>query len=803
MKALPKAILCVLIILLVVLSGCFGGDDDSDKSGDKKDDVPEETGTLTVLSVEAVYNDDPKLSMGSNYKLDGFTLDLTTEQYQLPLDTADIQNFNDVKSKLGMDSSQQSVLKTNGFVIIDFNDEDDIVEPYKYLKENEVPIFVTSDTVLHLYHIQFDETLKSIEENEFFDDLIDMSLAMMERSEQDYSSFSDSTLKEAARRNTAYFAVALELLQTPTEGYDEDDERAKIEQWNEENPWDTKTFEPVRDVSYTVPDYVTEEVAEELDQITAHSGFLPSPIFHYTEDYSQYVPRGHYTRSEELKRFFKSMMWYGRMAFLLKGSDVYGPAGDALISEEDADIATIGASLISVELTEVKANSEGGTDVYASDIWNRLYAVTAFFVGLADDLTPYEYLDAVKTVFGTELTAADLADDEKLLELKAELAELRSPEIYGGTGNVVIYPPITKEKLDEVLEKTKGMRFMGQRFVPDSYIFQNLVAPTVGPYTGTEEPFTMEYTLVGPERCFPRGLDVMAVMGSERALEILEEDGDTDYVGTNTSYDKQLELLQAEFNEFDAADWNRNLYWSWLYTLDALLKDYDEGYPTFMKTEAWQDKELQTVLASWSELRHDTILYAKQSYTPKLEGAVEEPEPVVGYVEPVPEFYARILALTQMTREGLDSLEVISDTERSRLENLETVISRLLDIAKDELQNKELSEDDYEFIRNFGENLEGIVTGVDSDGLETTMVADVHTDCNTNQVLEEGVGYVDLIVVAYKLPDGRILTGAGPVFSYYEFKHPMNDRLTDESWKDMLESGTEPARPDWTSSIVA
>ena len=35
------------------------------------------------------------------------------------------------------------------------------------------------------------------------------------------------------------------------------------------------------------------------------------------EDYSQYIPRGHYTRSEELKKYFKAMMWYGRLTFRL------------------------------------------------------------------------------------------------------------------------------------------------------------------------------------------------------------------------------------------------------------------------------------------------------------------------------------------------------------------------------------------------------------------------------------------------------------------------------------------------------
>ena len=226
-----------------------------------------------------------------------------------------------------------------------------------------------------------------------------------------------------------------------------------------------------------------------------------------------------------------------------------------------------------------------------------------------------------------------------------------------------------------------------------------------------------------------------------------------------------------------------------------------------MNTTAWLDKELQTALASWTELRHDTILYAKQSYTPILETAVPpgpEEKPMVGYVEPVPEFYSRILALTTMTRTGLSALNVLNQTETYRLTSLEGILQRLVNISTDELEGTELGESDYSFIRNFGDQLDKVITGVNDKGKETTMVADVHTDTNEpQQVLEEGVGYVDLAVVAYKVPDGRIIIGAGPVFSYYEFKQPMNDRLTDEQWKEMLQQGQAPSRPSWTASFIA
>ena len=795
MKA--KLLISLTLIGIILMSGCA---------------APKPPPTLSIPSVAAGDISNPKLALVSSYKIEGFSVTLASPSYSLPLALTKITNSAEIESRFQLGENQKGLLQKNGFVVIPWHG-DDIVEPYKTMKEWEVPIFVTSDTLLHLYHIQFNEILKRIEEDEFFNQLIDMSQAMLDRAIQDYKGFADSDLKEAARRNVAYFTVALKLLQTPTEGYDEAKLKAEIEQWNREHPYDKKEFKPIRKVSFSIPGYVKNEVNEEIKNIEEHKDFKPSAIFNsntdcmcdlpccYCEDYTQYIPRGHYTRSEALKRYFKAMMWYGRMAFLLKGgeeSDCTALEGP-LITEEDANLATIQASLISAELPNVQVDSS-----IAQEVWDRIYSVTSFFVGTADDLTPYEYLSALEKVFGTEFDTSLLTSNESLLALKAELAQMRNPEIYGGSGICVVYPPITREKLYECLAKTKGMRFMGQRFVPDSYMFQNLVSPAVGMYVGDDEPFTMKMTMAGPARCFPRGLDVMAILGSERAYQILKEEGDTEYKGKDTSYDKQLSELKSQFDEFDIADWNRNLYWAWLYALQPLLEEFGEGYPTFMQTQAWQDKELQTALASWTELRHDTILYAKQSYTPGIVGIPPQPKPVVGYVEPVPEFYSRMLALTSMTKEGLAQLNALSGEERSRLESLERLLGRLIDISRNELENKELDEADYEFIRNFGEELDSIVAGVEAEGKETTIVADVHTDTNPpRQVLEEGVGYVNLILAAYKLPDGRILIGAGPVLSYYEFKHPMAERLTDEKWREMLEQRNAPERPIWISSFYA
>jgi len=704
--------------------------------------------------------------------------------YTLPLNPDKTTNYADISSKLPMMQSVLDLLKKNGFAVMNYGQIDDIVKPYKDLKEKGVPIFVTSDTLLHLYHIQFDETLKNIEEKEFFPDIVKMSKAMMTKSMEHYNAFTGD-LKEAARRNAAFFAVGLKLL----------------------------------DPSSQIPAPVAKEVQWELDHIAEHKGFPGSPfniadikkvednaVFRYMEDYSQYVPRGHYTRSENLKKYFKAMMWYGRMTFILKGMEPHGPMSPpakALLSPQFAKVQTMQAMLIAAYVDKVTIEKRT-----VAGVWDRIYMVTAYYVGLSDDLSIYEYRNIMQKVFGTQFKVTDLADEKKLFNLKVEFAKLPSPKIFGGTGQsgVVVGEgqPFTPEHLDKLLDTTKGMRFMGQRFVPDSYMMSQLVSPAAGDYIpkAGPKPFTWIPIPDGEVRGFPRGLDVMSLLGSERAFEILTKEGDTNY----TMYRQQFDKLKKEFAAFDRKDWNKNLYWSWLYSLKALMMPYKEGYQSFMQTPAWLDKELNATLGSWSSLRHDTILYVKQSYTPimvreSVERPTIQPKPVVGYVEPVAEFYARLVAMSRMTNKGLKDLKVLDPESEARLVSLQGILVRLLRITEKELSNEELTEEDYAFIRNFGEQLESTVAGVDAKGMKTTIIADVHTDSNTKKCLEEGTGYVDLIIAAYKVPDGRIIIGAGPVLSYYEFKHPMDDRLTDEKWQSILQEGKAPARPDWTFSF--
>jgi hypothetical protein len=701
--------------------------------------------------------------------------------YDLPLDLGKVANFKDVAAALKLDGDEPS-LKKNGFAVLPGKGNEDIVEPYKHLKRLKVPLFITADTLLHLYHVQFDETLKDIEEREFYKDVVALAEAMVTELAGLSIPADDGDLKAAREKALTFFIIGVKVL----------------------NP--NSTLRPVA--------VGNKEIDEVLEQMKKHEGFWPDPdkqpcpwtLFRYSEDFSQYVPRGHYTRSETLKKYFVGMMWFGRLTFLLKGHDPFGPNREALVSPQEAKRQTLAAGLITKLLDTAKL----GDGRKAYDVWERIYVVTSFYVGLADDLGFAEYKEALTKVCGASMDLTALADDKKFAALKLELAKHHPPAIYSGTGAVVAQGT-GADDLDNALDKTTGFRLMGQRFVPDSYMMGKLVYPTVGPPT-RDGMFTYVMTPGGPIRGFPRGLDVMAVLGSDRARALLTELGDDAYRGDGKkvfSYDDALAKLKQEYAGLSDADWNRNLYWSWLHVLKPLLWEYGKGYQAFMATAAYRNKALNTALASWAQLRHDTILYAKQSYTMSKPDSAPPPppKPVAGYVEPLPEFYARLLALARMTSQGLGEMKVLNEQAKGRLAQFEKTLERLLAITEKELADKELTEDDYRWIEHFGQHIEALAVPPGPKGeqpaMKTTLAADVHTDQNSSSVLEEATGYVDLGVFVYRQPDGRLVIGAGPVLSYYEFKHPMKDRLTDEKWRELLKGDKRPATPEWTKAYAA
>ncbi|MFW6082802.1 MAG: DUF3160 domain-containing protein [Chloroflexota bacterium] len=664
-------------------------------------------------------------------------------------------DLGNVRNAFLLSQEQIDRLAANGFVV-SLGAEREFFTLYEKARYENVPIFVTSDSVLHIYHLLFSKVLRTAEVEHFIPLLMGLNQAVLHWAEEDHQALRGTEWEEPARRTVAFIGVGARLLSPETE----------------------------------VPDYVADLVDEQVALIEEGKGIGPSPVLptlEHGEDYTQYKPRGHYTKSDALEAYFRSMMWYGRMTFRLK--------------TEDPDVGrteTRSALLLVQALRSATVNGRP-----ALESWADLYSSTVFFVGRSDDLTVLQYGEVMDEIYGENVQIEDLIDDDLLEQFIAEADRLPPPRILG----MVI------GDWEDVEEETKGLRFMGQRFVPDAFIFRQLIYRNVGQATPPHR------------RGLPNGLDIPAAMGSDRAYEILEDSGETDF----DNYDEQMARVREWLSGLSVEEWTETLYNSWLYCFDPLLEEPGDGYPFFMRSVAWVDKQLNTVQGSFAELKHDTILYAKQAYA-ELGGAPPPPPPAPprGYVEPVPEFYARLAALTEMTRDGLASRGLLVERDEASLQRLGELVDSLQTMAEKELRGEPLTEAEYETIRFYGGELEHLTMAssdtseqepalggqmMPEDEPQAAVIADVATDPDPKgdgtgepTVLELAVGRIDQLyaVVPLAEADGSttLQVAKGGVFSYYEFSWPADDRLTDEQWREMLGEGTAPSRPEWIDSFV-
>ncbi len=638
-------------------------------------------------------------------------------------------NWNNIsnKSQFGeFTPEDMEKLCRNGFIVTPA-DHQQFFFLYEDNDYKGLPSFVTTDSVLQLYHMFFDYTLRNLEEKKLREVIIKLSKEMMDISEKLYQTTKDEEIKKAAFKNMIYFSVPYYFL--------------------------TKDMDAINREVYEV-------VKKEIDKCEAHSGREISLIFNREDhklDYTQFVPRGHYTRSEELKNYFKTMMWFGLNCF---------------VSEEEDEL--IPSLVITKELYENSIGSER-----LIDLWEKIYEPTVFYVGLSDDLGPDDYKVMMDRIFGEKATFASFTDRTKLSKFKEMAAEADKE----------------KKKIEVALIDIPSgpqFRLMGQRYIPDSEILQRLSK--------------------WPERPFPKGLDIMAVLGSRLAKQLLLERYQEQKKWKE--YPEKLKEVTEDFGRLTPSDWKKNLYYSWVWCLKALIeldkKEYN--YPFFMQNEAWEAKDLNTALASWSELRHDTILYAKQSGAECGNGEEWYPDPPKGYVEPNVEFYRRLEELLVFTGDGLKKRNLLTTQMEEKFKGFVELVSFLKEISIKELTSKPITIQEYEQIKIYGTLLENLTISVMTDekyirwfeiisdvDKDIAVIADVHT--SEGWVLEEGVGHANEIYVVIE-KGGRLWLTRGAVFSYYEFTHPVADRLTDEKWQSMVKEKRIPNPPDWTKEYL-
>jgi hypothetical protein len=658
-------------------------------------------------------------------------VDPQVKPYQVKADLSNVEN----QGRFEFSPEAQTMLAKNGFVVLpEMHPEFFMV--YEINRYNGIPNLITTDAMLHNYHLFFEHLLKNAEENQLRMELQRLNQGMLESSQRQLEALKNTPWENAARRNLAFFAVGSRLL----------------------------------DPTIKIPREVKEVAETELQLIQSHNqtvisplmamGSTPDELESLKEDYTQYIPRGHYTRSENLKSYFQNMMWYGRMNFRLKNED-----------------ETRSAVLMTLAVKD-SPNIES---------WEKIYQTTNFFVGESDDLGCMAYSGLLDEIYGADGSLQTLINDSgKWQQFLSKAKELQGPKI----NSIPIFDANIQP--DRELE-VKGFRLMGQRYTIDADIFQRLIYREVGENQR------------GERRLLPKGLDIPAAMGSNEAYQILADEGQTQY----QNYPQNMSRLRQYISGLNASVWHNNLYWSWMKTLRTLTEEKPQGYPSFMLNQAWIRKELNAFLGSWTELKHDTILYTKQNYA-EMGGGGEGEIDDRGYVEPNPYCYANLASLAAMTREGLQARGLIAERDAQSLQLMEALALNLKTIAEKELQNQALTAEEYELIRSFGGQLEHfwLETLRGQEGGRSMLltnnpvmlVADVAT-APPDTVLEEGNGYVHSIYAVVPV-DGKLRVVKGGIYSHYEFPWAANDRLTDEKWRELVENGQTPTAPGWTNAFA-
>ncbi len=665
-----------------------------------------------------------------------------------------------------LNENEIELLEKHSFLVTDRIRYESFGEAFFTIYKRDLPVYISSDAILHALHMSYSEILINLELYELkprLEKLLSGLHQQLEVLEEQYGN--DQIMARSLKDLDLYLTITRHLLGDITSPVFRDNEQEV----------DTLML-------------LIDERSKAHYPLFAH---VPRAI-----DFSQFTPRGHYTQNERLTRYFQAMMWLGRTEFylILPKSIEY----NALPEEEQNKIArrqTISAYLIREALDH--------PDLY--ETLEEMDRLITFLSGESDNVTP-GHLERLQTATGFE-NARSLTDMDTYLDFRKhlEMEPFASQRILS---QILRTDPTTPEKI----KPASAFLLLGQRFIIDSFVMANVVYDHVS----------------NPNRMLPKSADVLFALGNNDALEILREE--LDYYG----YERQLAALRYLIDSYDHQFWQSSFFNLWLNAIRQLNPRQDRAsytedpssrfeqprrseLPEFMQTEAWSRKTMTTQLASWAQLRHDNLLYGKQSYTG---GPIcEYPH---SYVEPVPHFFRAVQLLAVEARKSFDS--ILDDSWRrtritSYFKNLEDIVAKLAIIAQKQIDGIDTSQEEKAFLQEMlhESNVCGIqitgwykdlyFTGEDGALEKDYVVADVHTSPYNEVgnvvgwVHHVGTGPLNLAVLSAKLGDGNTYAFVGPVMSFYEHVSVNFKRLTDEEWVSMFED--QPAlRPEFVESYL-
>jgi len=454
------------------------------------------------------------------------------------------------------------------------------------------------------------------------------------------------------------------------------------------------------------------------------------------EDYTQYRPRGPYADDPTLARYFRLAKWLGRQPIPLQGAYA------------SPDTVRRAAWMVAALRRDPEALAD----------YHRLAGARRLLAGAANGSDADELHRALTAVLGQGWTLTALADDEACRRVLAELLRPGYTPLAVTTGAVWQGDPKFP---------TRGFALLPEHALPDSVIIQR----------GFDRQ---------PAQFRPAvGLRVAVALGIREAEPLLATEAG--------AQDAEIAALRADGQQLCQPD-GASIHQRWLALL-AALPLRDPRAPAFMRTDAWAAKTIATALASWAQLRHNSVLYGAQPYMP-MAGMSPEEEPPLGWVEPNPIFWRQYAALCGRFTTDLRALNLLTPSAARLLRRFEEQATAFATAAESELAGRPLPDRGL-FIQKFGTWVQDLPFD------KPTVVADVATDSDLG-VIYAGSGYFHPITVLFPKPNGRgMAEGAGLVSSYYEFGRPHGQRLTDREWQGLLAADhARPDPPSWTDTFA-
>jgi hypothetical protein len=719
----------------------------------------------------------------------------STNFQELSVPLSEVPNYQAIKTKYGLSltAEQENFLAQNKFLLVDLkqasffqsgmNFDQWLVDSDRlggasliYGRLPEDTVLITPDTVLHAYHKYFELTLEQLEQHELNQSLGDFLISL------------NANLKEAVKNSSGPVQVRYQSLlaqltlarilfenkSLPKPDYFSDPEAETTYADND------KTIDSLANAQKLLEKYGTDltpalkaSVAEELPKIYAADNVGISALFSQYDpelntDYTQFTPRSHYTKNSTLRAYFRTMMYLGRSPYLL-GSDL-GIADANLLAKQMA-----------------RANNR----IKPFDYWRRISQVTSFYVGESDDISYDEWSQFVQSVIGANVTDDALISSENIAKLVFNMDKLPTPRILS---DVIVSEDMSSKTKADLLRQSLSFRIFGQKFTYDAWILNDLTA-------GQEKTDVRLPSM-------PSALFVPAAFGNQTArqdsVEFLKQSGfsNTDLTG----FLGKLDNKAADISQVKTDDWFKSLGSAWLYILGSFSGRFDTSYPLYMQSAPFNDKQVQTFLGSYTELKHDTLLYAKQSYAELGAGGDGDiiPPVVKGFVEPNLEFWQRFNLLLSKTDQLFNDNQLfVDESARDRLHQFMDISSFYEGIAKQELAGTSISDDDYEKLRitklSFIAQPFEPLDPTETSG-QTALIADVHTDALTSKILYEATGEPYLMLALVGNEASPRLT-AGFAYSHYELTGALGKRLSDEDWRGQVYGGQLPAKNFWYESL--